>query len=338
MSSLPDALARQVLNRFGVVASGMRALGNHGGFSGARLWRVMTATGELCLRAWPPGEMTADRLSKIHALMRQAAAAGLDYIPHPRTTITDTSWADCEGRRWEVTDWLPGEAGFAGYGCGLRLPAACGALAKLHRAWKPPTVMLHPCPAILRRLQVAKSWCELVESGWQPDYEARAQFEPRSRVAELAHWSRRGWREVVRRIQKLIIELSPWAEVLVDVQPCLCDAREEHFLFTRDRVTGVVDFGSVKTDNVAVDLARMLRHSIYVDRFGQYPFLDRYSAIRKLSSTERALVPLLDRSGALLGLTNWLRWVYRDQRTFEDLDLVTRRIEVLVRRIEQWYE
>jgi Ser/Thr protein kinase RdoA (MazF antagonist) len=337
MSPLPDALARQVLDRFGVEVSAVRALGNHGGFSGARLWRLKTDAEELCLRAWPSGGMTADRLTGIHALLRQAAATGLDFIPQPYVTTTETSWVERAGRLWDVTKWLPGEAGFRDFS-GKRLTAACGALARLHRAWKPQTAVPRPCPAILRRLNVAKSWCELVESGWQPDYEARARFAPRSRVAELAQWSRRGWREVVSRIQKLIIELSPWAEVLVDVQPCLCDAREEHFLFTRDRVTGIVDFGSVKMDNVAVDLARMLGHSVRVDRFGLYPFLDRYSAIRKLSNTERALVPLLDRSGALLGLTNWLRWIYLDQRTFEDLDLVTRRIEVFVRRIEQWYE
>src|SRR5947209_17508862 len=43
-------------------------LGNHGGFSGARLWRVAGLSGMLCLRAWPEHD-SAVRLAWRHRLM-----------------------------------------------------------------------------------------------------------------------------------------------------------------------------------------------------------------------------------------------------------------------------
>ena len=42
------------------------------------------------------------------------------------------------------------------------------------------------------------------------------------------------------------------------MQPCLCDPWHDHVLFTGDQVSGVIDYGSVKEDHIAVDLARLL--------------------------------------------------------------------------------
>ena len=44
----------------------------------------------------------------------------------------------------------------------------------------------------------------------------------------------------------------------------------------------------------------------------------------------------LDETGTILGAANWLRWLYRDGRSYEDRNAVARRLEVLVRRLEAW--
>ena len=46
LSSSTGATPSWILTRFGVAPIELHALGNHGGFSGARLWRVRTATGD----------------------------------------------------------------------------------------------------------------------------------------------------------------------------------------------------------------------------------------------------------------------------------------------------
>lgn len=55
----------------------------------------------------------------------------------------------------------------------------------------------------------------------------------------------------------VFIKLRPWAEVVGPIQPTVGDLRLEHVLFSGDRVTGVVDYGAVKPDHPAADLARL---------------------------------------------------------------------------------
>jgi hypothetical protein len=46
-----ERAAAEVLSRYDPPARSWEALGNAGGFSGARLWRVAAADGDWCLKA-----------------------------------------------------------------------------------------------------------------------------------------------------------------------------------------------------------------------------------------------------------------------------------------------
>jgi homoserine kinase type II len=107
-------------------------------------------------------------------------------------------------------------------------------------------------------------------------------------------------------------------------------------LFTGNRVTGVVDYGAIKIDHVAVDLARLLGSLIEDDAALRRRGLEAYQRVRPLSAEEEALVILLDETGTLLGAANWLKWLYVDRKSFEKREAVTERLARLVRRIEQW--
>jgi homoserine kinase type II len=120
------------------------------------------------------------------------------------------------------------------------------------------------------------------------------------------------------------------------LQPCLCDVWHDHVLFEGERVTGLVDYGSVKTDHVAVDLARLLGSLVGDDRQQQAAGLEAYARLRPLSPEECRLVAALDETGTVLGAANWLRWLYHDVRRFEDREAVARRLAALVQRIERW--
>src|SRR5262249_22550113 len=110
----------------------------------------------------------------------------------------------------------------------------------------------------------------------------------------------------------------------------------DHVLFSDDAVTGIVDFGSIKTDHVAVDLARLLGSMAGTDTDLWQAGLRAYARCRPLAAHEEALVAALDRSGAILGAANWLLWLYRDGKQFEDRQAVADRLADLVRRMESW--
>jgi Ser/Thr protein kinase RdoA (MazF antagonist) len=112
-------------------------------------------------------------------------------------------------------------------------------------------------------------------------------------------------------------------------------------LFVGDAVSGLVDYGSVKVDHVAADLARLLGSLVPDDGAGMAAGLAAYGRLRPLSAQEEALVSVLDETGAVLGVTNWLRWLYRDGRWFEDradMAHVAQRLGQLVERLERWQQ
>ena len=130
--------------------------------------------------------------------------------------------------------------------------------------------------------------------------------------------------------------LRRWRERGFVLQPCLCDVWHDHLLFEDDRLTGLVDYGAVKTDHVAVDLARLLGSLIEDDAANWQRGLTAYRAVRPLSPAEEELARDLDVTGVVLGVATWLRWLGAERRPFEDRTAAARRLGVLVERIERW--
>jgi homoserine kinase type II len=104
----------------------------------------------------------------------------------------------------------------------------------------------------------------------------------------------------------------------VALQPCLRDARPEHFLFSGDRVTGLVDFGAMAIESVAADLARLLSEWVGPDRSARAEGLAAYTPIRPLDGFELALIDVFEDSAALLGAGRWVRWHFLEGRVFDD--------------------
>jgi homoserine kinase type II len=319
MSSPTDADAREVLRRFDLAAASTQSLGNGGGFSGARLWRISTASADFCLKAWPPGGVTPDRHREIVRLIRHARQAGLTFVP------TTSDHVEHAGRVWDLADWMPGTADFHANPSVARLRAACVALARLHVAWADFATSPRPCPAIIRRMIATREWLDATVGGW---WQTFAPPDP------VSPWAERAREIVEQRISGVPRLLEPWRSVPLPMQPCLCDVWHDHVLFTGDEVTGLIDYGAVKVDNVAVALARLLGSLAGDDETLYEIGLAAYAAIRPLSDNERRLVPLLDRTGVVLGLANWLRRLFHDGGEYEDRAAIARRMSELVRRVE----
>jgi homoserine kinase type II len=331
MSAAPTDLdALGVLGRYPAFGRAGRLipLGNRGGFSGACLWRVEAAGAPLCLRAWPARQSDPVRLAFIHCLMTRARRAGLSFVPAVFPADDGTTAVAGAGRLWDLAEWLPGRADFHESPSAARLRAACAAVARVHTDWA-DAVPAAPtaCPALVRRLALVAECRELTDSGWSPLGRADAN-DPVRPVAE------RAWRLTAHRVEEVPRRLARWAGATWPVQPCLCDVWHDHLLFEGDRLTGLVDYGAVKLDHPAVDLARLLG-SLADDDAGKWQTgLAAYREVRPLSGDEEALARALDETGVVLGAAAWLRWLYEERREYDDRQAVARRLEALVRRME----
>jgi Ser/Thr protein kinase RdoA (MazF antagonist) len=328
MSASPlDQAATQVLREFLHSSARVQPLGNCGGFSGARLWRIETQQGSLCLKARPPGNLSAQRWAEIHRLMRQARDSDLLFVPAIHFTHTGQSLVEHAERLWDLTAWMPGRADFHLRPEPARLEAASLALARLHRTWALVSPERGPSPGIERRLGCTREWSLLIQSGWEPRLAADNPLHP---------WVQRAWSLVRRWIDSLPHLLAPWAERPLPLQPCLCDIWHDHVLFEGNTVTGLIDFDGTKIDHVAVDLARLLGSMVGGASEPWAAALRAYARVCRLSLDDQALASVLDRTGTLVGLVNWLQWLCREGRTFDHPEAALRRLSVLVERVESW--
>ena len=127
----------------------------------------------------------------------------------------------------------------------------------------------------------------------------------------------------------------------VPLQPCIRDIWHEHVLFLEDRVSGLIDFGAMRTDNVAGDVARLLGSFSFDESKGESDTevwrdgLAAYESVRPLSAAERQLAGVFDRSTAILAGINWLEWLFVERRTFADLAAVCARLAEIAARLER---
>jgi homoserine kinase type II len=234
------------------------------------------------------------------------------------------------GHLWELTYWMPGRADFRSDPRPSRLQAAMATLAEFHRAaatFSGYGPRQGPSPGISQRL-------EMVNRFAQSDLEALCR-----------HLAARPWLEFHDRAWHLLtlarIALDLVREVLhrashlrVPLQPCICDVWHDHVLFSGDRVTGLVDFGAMRVESVAADVARLLGSMAGDDENLWRVGLDAYHAERPLSGDERALVGPLDQSGVLLAAIHWVDWLYCEHRRFPDPAAVARRMDEVFSRLQ----
>jgi len=308
---------------------GCRFLGSRGGFSGAQIWRLGAPGYDFCLKAWPPNDMSAERLGWIHRLVREARSSGLGFVPRVLPTIEGPTFVgptvvEFDGRCWDLSKWMRGEADFHERPTELRLTQACTSLAKLHRVWQTKHGSVGPCPGVRRRLDALQQWQDLLASGWRP------VVYPNDPIGSAAAHA---WVWVLDRVADAQRRLLPWRDVPLPLHPCWCDPRHDHVLFIGPLMSGLIDYGSVKIDHAAVDLARMLGGLIGEHEEMWSIGLKAYESVRPLSQQDRELLPILDYTGLIVAAVNWLRWLYYERREYPDRPAVGERLWEIVHRL-----
>jgi len=322
--------------RWGGLPTALTSLGGAGGFSGARLWRFTSGGAEYCLRRWPREHPTPEGLQSIHRVLARVVARGCDFVPAPLPAADGSTYVDRGGHLWEVSPWMPGSADYHQRPAETRLRNALIALARFHQAAalacdsRPG-----PAPGLQQRLELLDRW-----EGGQIEVLARrlhdrGTLDAGSAAAwllPLAQGILTQFPVVVGQVRRDLLQAT---QIHTSLQACIRDIWHDHVLFTADRVTGIVDFGSMQVECVATDIARLLGSMVEDDPNGWSVGLVAYQSIQPLTTQQSELVATYDRSQVLLAGLNWLDWIFLKQRQFESWDAIRGRLEHLVRRLEQ---
>lgn len=326
-------IAHNVLRKYGdqVQPTDIVPLGSAGGYSGAAFWRVTTAVGDFCLRRWPSEHPTQQQLEYIHAVLKHVSARGVSCVAVPLVNRAGRTYLRHSGCFWEVTQWLPGRADYHVSPTREKLAAAMTSLASFHLA----AATLPSSEPVAR-----------ISSGLADRREKLARLMRAERATIAGALDARIWPEfeaTARRLLDLFQAHSPsvaqqlneYAQLVTPLQSCIRDIWHDHVLFVGDEVRGIVDFGAMRIESVAGDIARLLGSLVGDDQAEWRHGLAAYESIRALSAAERRLVSVFDRSSVLMSGMNWLQWIYVERRQFENREKILLRLHENIQRLER---
>ena len=279
------------------------------GFSGANVWRIETARGPLAVRGWPHPGLPRRRIEGLHQLLDHVGASVPVAIPIP--TSNGDRLARWNEQLWQLEPWMPGVADFHDNPSPERLSEAIKTLASFHRS--------------------AREFVPGDETReWFGSSDSRKSPAVTERLGQLDGWGHR-WNELVTRALRVTGPAEECSRAIEEIdnlfrrgrswigdqlamvetttfrgQPCLRDVWHDHLLWTGDHVTGLIDPGSCRIDNVAIDLARLLGSLVEDDVDGWELGLSTYEREAGLSLEETSLVTVLDQSGVMMAGAVWI--------------------------------
>ncbi|QDV26257.1 phosphotransferase [Aureliella helgolandensis] len=316
-----------------------------GGLSGAMIWRCSSRFGPACLRCWPAQHPQPERLRLIHTAISRARQAGLSTVPALSLTPSGASFVSDGQRLWELTEWLPGAADYLEHPTPDKLAAAAFALADLHQAWSRDR-QLGVSPTIQDRLARLDFWLQPTQLNRLAAQPAASQSIPTTpQLLSLPPSPQYGTAQTTSQtsdstrvhatLQMLLAHGPPLRERLVAIAPqqvplqfVLRDVWSDHILYTGEQVTGIIDYGAVRIDEPATDLARLLGSlepfdaqrrqtawAIYREKLDTSCLPPALGA-NGVQGTEFQRVDLLDHVATLLSALQWYQWLILEQRAF----------------------
>jgi Phosphotransferase enzyme family len=337
--------ARNVLARYwGEIA--VRSVffrGIRGGFSGSRVFEVKDEfETSFFLKQWPSVGPDRERLRSIHRLIehlhrlkKSHPDLHLPSVAYPIRNQLGNAITSQAGRLWDLSPKVPGTSRGPGEVTSEQVSQAMQSIAKTHlamsffssqlRADFPNSGSLAPSPGLLKRRQKATAIIANAIS-------LKAAITSFTGLQDLKSKCELLFDRALPEVGELVRE-NGWEQARLPIQLCLSDLWFAHVLFDESQVTGIIDFGSIREDCVATDLARLLGSWFAPANTEHSLALDAYSAIRPLSEAERLSFHWFDRTSRLLSAFQWIEWLVIEKREFDDWEAVSQRLDFVLARL-----
>lgn len=275
------------------------------GLSGGLVYRCESEPGPACLRAWPKGKPSESTRLAIRTAIDMAHRQGIAFVPKFFRARDGQSYYLDGTQFWDLSEWLPGSADYLASPSDMKLESAMQSLARLHIAWS-EEYQIKLSPATHDRLSLLANWLarsvSLRKCDWVADPIERALCRD---TLDALH----------QKGPTLQSKLQSIADQPVKLHLVLRDIWSEHVLFRGQSVSGIIDFGGMRVDEPATDVARLLGslegHS--PTRWNQG--LAYYRALHPEVDPWR--VTVLDQVSCLLSALQWMQWLVIERRPFQ---------------------
>lgn len=315
-----------------VDAHNLRFMGNNGGFSGAELWQFESNAKNFLLRRWPTEANDRKyQLAWINEITQSLNCGGCGFIAAPLVNRKLDTLTEHSGFLWQVEPWLPGRADFWHSPSDQKLQNVMVALAKFHLA---ATEIQQPKKAVAPAIEKRLLRIEKLKRIDEPLIRENLQQQPAAIKLELLDLAIEVCHKFHILAPTVSLTLRQLLTTRVEIGICLCDVWHDHVLFTGDNVSGIVDYGAMSTDSIAVDVSRLIGSLVGDDTEQWKNALRYFEQIRVLSPDESNLVSALDRSTTLISGMNWIDWIYSENREFEQIDKIKERIRRNIQRAD----
>ncbi len=314
-----------VLSEFGIRDAQLRRV-EKPGFSGSLVWQVIDSTGMFCLKRWPTEDVNVERLCWIHRVLSAARNAHCEFVPVYFQTVTGKTVCSVGSGLWELATWMPGSANFNQNPDWGKLTSAIEAIARFHAAAAIGDTQLGTSPAVAERMQLLGSLPVRMPA-------LRQAVGTISDVA-LRNVAAKALDLVRLRATSCLNEGMKYRDRFLLMQPVIRDIWHDHLLFVDDKLSGIIDYGAMRVDSVCCDWARVIA-SLRIER--KIPWDNSFEILRQkvgLSEVDIAMIRWLSECGTMLGVANWIEWLFVEGHEFHDRNSAIERFRVLCGQLE----
>ena len=321
---IEPSVIRDVLRQFDLAASDVEPRGNAGGFSGSLIFKVNASDQSYCLKRWPESTQI-EKLVWIHRVLIFVVANGCGEVVTPLSTTSGKTIVQNPQGVWELTKWSAGKPNYLEHPHESKLKAGLDFLARFHQAAARFFFNFARSDNVGMSCHRLDSFQNIVASVRPSDPSVINLPQDR-----FSHFVEKGRGFADRLRDSLLV----FRNQQLPVHPVIRDIRAEHLFYENQELVAVIDYGAMRIDSVACDLARMLGDCCQNQNHCLSAGLDHYHSIRPLSEVERNLTPLLHQATIIVGLLNWIEWLGIQQRQFDDHEKVRTRLNSLFDQFE----